>query len=413
MARRDALGLSATGLLIVPAAAIRGSAANSTVRLGLLGCGGRGVGVATSFGAHTPARVVALADLFPDKLVKAQQHFNEVAAKRGHAGIDPAQLFRGPRAFEEIAASKEVDAVLVTTPPYIHPEHAEAVISAGKHIYLEKPVAVDVPGVRRVQAAAAKAAGKLSFNVGLQIRRAPPFVEMVRRIHAGALGTISFGQAYFYGIALKWPQYPNATGDELKLRRWTHHRILSGDILVEQGVHIVDVCNWVLGAHPLTACGAGGRKVRTDEGDSWDHYSITYTYPGGINVSFSSTQFNKGWWDACERFFGSRGVSESHYNGGVRIHGEEPWEADLAKGARAISGAYGDALQNADSEKQKAFIESILTGRFHQEAGIGCEATLSAILGRTSAYTGKPATWEQILKSDDVWAPGFRPEKFA
>lgn len=406
--RREALGL-----LILPAATVRGTAANSAVRLGLLGCGGRGVGVAASFAANTSTRVVALADLFADKVERAEQFFRDVAVKRGHAAIDASQLFRGTRSFEQMAGSKGVDAVLVATPPYVHPEHSEAVIAAGKNIYLEKPVAVDVPGVRRIQAAAQKGSGRLSFDVGLQIRRSPPFVEMVRRIHAGALGAISFGQAYFYGLALRWPAYPGVSGDELKQRRWTHHRILSGDILVEQGIHIVDVCNWVLRGHPVAACGAGGRKVRTDEGDSWDHYSLTYKYPEGVNVSFSSTQFNKGWWDACERFFGSRGVSESHYNGGVRIHGEEPWEASLSKESSGVPGSYGDALRDADSAKQKAFVDSIVSGRFHAEAEMGCEATLSAILGRTAAYSGQEATWQEILKSDEIWDPGFRPEKFA
>jgi predicted dehydrogenase len=367
------------------------------VRLGLLGCGGRGTWVAASFVQNTAARVTALADLFPDKLESARPKFPDAS---------PGQLFHGPEAYRQIAASDAVDAIVVATPPYYHPLHLEAVVEAGKHVYLEKPVAVDVPGVRRVLRAGEKARGRLSLNVGFQIRRAPPYVELVRRIHAGALGPVSFAQAHFYGLTLNWPQYPKVRGDELRLRRWTHQRVLSGDILVEQGIHLVDVCNWALRAHPLKACGSGGRKVRTDEGDSWDRYAVAYQYPDNITVNFSSTQFDKGWWDACTRFFGARGVGEAHYQGDVRIYGDEPWTADLGR-PEAGDAALGSALRFADSEKQKSFIDSIAGGQYQNEAAQGAESTLSAILGRTAAYTGREVSWEEVQQSEEVWDAGI------
>lgn len=154
----------------------------------------------------------------------------------------------------------------------------------------------------------------------------------------------------------------------------------------------MDVCNWVLQSHPIKATATGGRRVRTDAGDNWDHYVVTYHYPDDVHVSFNSTQFIKGWWDACERFFGSKGISESHYVYGVRIHGEEPWDAGV-----------DDALKLADAEKERAFIESILSGRFHNEAAQGAESTLSAILGRMAAYTRKEVSWDEVLRSEEAW----------
>ena len=406
--RREFIGTAAAaGALLIRPELVRGTAANSDVRLGLLGCGGRGSEVAGSMARQSGARVVALADLFDDQLQAGKNRFDKLAGEKGYAGVDSAQMFRGPKAYQQLAASKEVDAVVIGTPPYFHPQHLEAAVAAGKHVYLEKPVAVDVHGSKRVIRAGEKANGRLSLAVGFQIRHAPPFVEMVRRIHGGALGKMVTGQAYYYTGALERPAWPNASPAERRLRNWPYDRVLSGDILVEQGIHVVDICNWVLQDHPLKAHGAGGRKVRTDHGDAWDHYNVTLFYPDDVHVSFTSTQFVKGWWDVCERFFGSKGVSESHYTGGVRILGAEPWEADLggtAQGGQfSATGSFTSALKDADPEKQKAFIGSITSGKFVSEATPGAESALSAILARTAAYTGKEITWEALLRSDEAW----------
>ncbi len=408
IARREFIGSAATaGLMFIRPELVRGTAANSAVRVGLLGCGGRGSEVASSIARQTTARVVALADLFDDQLQKAKARFEKLASEKGYAAVDASQMFRGPKAFQQIVASKEVDAVVIASPPYFHPEHLEAAVAAGKHIYLEKPVAVDVHGCKRVIRAGEKANGKLSLAVGFQIRHAPPFVEMVRRIHGGALGKIVTGQTYYYAAALERPDWPTAAPAEKRLRNWHFDRVLSGDILVEQGIHVVDINNWVLQGHPLKAAGAGGRKARTDHGDAWDHYNITFFYPDDIHVSFNSTQFSKGWWDVCERYFGTKGTSESHYTGGVKIHGAEPWEADLGGGGQggqfSATGSFTSALKDADPEKHKAFIASITAGKFIREASTGAESALSAILARTAAYTGKEITWDALLRSDEAW----------
>jgi len=402
---------SAAGLMILKPALVRGTAANSAVGLGILGCGGRGTAVGSGFVENTPTRVVALADLFDDQLKAATKTFNSLAQAKGHAGIDSGQLFRGPKACEQLAASKEVDAVLIATPPYFHPQHLEIMVAAGKHIYLEKPVAVDVPGAKRVIQAGDKAGTKLSLAVGFQIRKAPPYVELVRRIHGGALGKIACGLAYYYCPAIDRPDWPNASPVERRLRNWLHDRVLSGDILVEQNIHVIDICNWVLQGHPLKAVGSGGRKVRTDHGNCSDNYNLVFTYPGNVQISFGSTQFDKVAFDAAVRFFGTRGSSESHYDHRVSIAGEEPWDAGLGPaqsgGEFSAAGTFRGALDQADSEKQKAFIESITSGKFINEAAQGADSALSAMLGRTAAYTGQEVTWEQLIASEEVWDAGI------
>jgi len=413
MDRREFIGTAATAsVILLQPELVRGSAANSAVRVGIIGCGGRGSAVATSIASNTTARVTALADMFEDQLQAGKNRFDKLAQSKGYAGVDAAQMFRGPKAYQQLLASNEVDAVIVSSPAYFHPEHLEAAVAAGKHVYLEKPVAVDVRGCKRVIRAGEKANGRLSLNVGFQIRKAPPFVELVRRIHAGALGKIVCAQAYYYTGALQRPEWPNASPAERRLRNWAYDRVLSGDILVEQGIHVVDICNWVLQSHPLKAVATGGRKARTDHGDAWDHYNVTLFYPDDVHVSFNSTQFIKGWWDVCERFFGTKGTSESHYSGGVRIQGEEPWDAFPEQAAQqpgqfSATGSFGNALKDADSEKHKAFVESITSGQFQNEAAIGAETALTAILARTAAYTGKEVTWEALLKSNDAWDSGL------
>jgi myo-inositol 2-dehydrogenase/D-chiro-inositol 1-dehydrogenase len=420
--RRKFMGTAAgaAGFMIINPRLVRGTAANSDVRVGLLGCGGRGDADATDLAQTGAARVVALADLFEDQLQKAKKRFDDLAQSKGYAGVDASQMFLGPRAYEQIANSKEVDAIVITTPPYFHPEHLEAVVAAGKHVYCEKPVAVDVHGAKRVVEIGKRAEGRLSLDVGFQIRNAPPFVELANRIHAGALGTIACGEAYYYGTTLDRPEWPNASPAERRIRNWVWDRVLSGDIIVEQNIHAIDVCNWVLQAHPVKAKGMGGRKVRTDPGDVYDHFNVVFCYPGDVHVTLNSTQFDKGWWDVNERFFGSKGVSESHYSGPCAIYGDDAWawngsnapaQAQPAKFSAA--GSFSDNLAQADSEKKKAFVESISSGNFHNQAATGAESALTAMLGRTAAYTGKEVTWDELLRSHEKWDAKIDLDKLA
>lgn len=413
--RREFIGAAAASFTILQPHLVRGTSANSAVRLGLLGCGNRQHAVATSLVQNNSVRIVALADLFQDRLDEAKQYYDSLAAPKGFAPINPAQMFRGSRAYEQIAHSKEVDAVVIATPSYFHPQHLEAVITAGKHVYCEKPSGIDVPGAKRVLEAGRKAEGMLSLAVGLEVRCAPPYAELVRRIHAGALGEIACVQCYYYAPPLPLSDWPNASPEERKIRRFFYWLELSGGILVDQGIHPIDIADWALRSHPVKATGSGGRKVRQDEGNCWDHYDLTYTYPEGIHLTFSSTQFDKGWWDVCNRFFGSKGVAEAHYAGPVAIYGDNVWKSATSSASAEFSkmGSFSDNLQHADPEKGKSFIQSIVTGHYLNEAPQGVEATLTTILGRVAAFSGREVTWEEMLRSQEVLNPRIDMSQFA
>lgn len=384
--------LQSLGAMMVAPQMVRGTAANSAVRVGLLGCGNRGMTHAGTITKSTGGRMVAFGDLYQDKLDRARQRYP-----------DAALGFVGEHAFEQMAESKDIDAVVIATPPYKHPEHLEAMVAAGKHVYCEKPVAVDVAGAKRVLAIGPKAEGRLSLDVGFQIRSAPPFIELVKRIHDGALGEIVCGAAYYYCPLPTYAPYPNASPEELRIRHWLQDRAYSGDIIVEQNIHAIDICNWILNAHPVKAVGTGSRAGRNAPGeDIYSHFDVIYHYPNGVHVSFSSAQFGKGKFDVNERFFGTRGQSQSPYSGALGIVGDAEWTwtgSEAGQGAEfSASGSFTDNLAQADSEKQRGFIDSITSGKFHNQAAAGVETALSAMLGREAAYTGRELTWDQLVR---------------
>src|SRR5437762_9299780 len=294
--RRTFVGATAAAAaaMFIKPELVHGTRANSAVRVGLLGCGGRGTEDASNLVDTGGARVVALADLFPDQLDAARAHFDQVQQAKGFAALDPKQLFVGPRAYERLAASKEVDAIVIATPPYYHPQHLEAAAAAGKHVCLEKPVAVDVPGAMKVMDIGKRAQGKLSLDVGFQIRDCPPFVEMVKRIHGGALGKIICGESHYFAGYLDRPAWPDATPVERRLRNWVYDRVLSGDIVVEQNIHVIDICNWVLKAHPLKASASRGRAGRPTDGDVYGNYDVLFHYPDGVDVRSEERRVGKG-----------------------------------------------------------------------------------------------------------------------
>ncbi|MGA8103271.1 MAG: Gfo/Idh/MocA family oxidoreductase [Candidatus Acidiferrales bacterium] len=423
MDRRKFIGVAAgmAGAMLIKPGLVRGTAANSAVRVGLLGCGGRGTEDATNLVDTGGARVVALADMFQDQLDVAHAAFDKVQTAKGYAALEASQLFVGPKAYEKIVASKEVDAVVIATPPYYHPYHLEAAVAAGKHVYLEKPVAVDVPGAMKVIEIGKRAEGKLSLDVGFQIRDCPPFVEMVRRIHGGALGKIVCGEAYYLTGYLDRPAWPKASPVERRLRNWVYDRALSGDIIVEQNIHAIDICNWILQGHPLKASATGGRAGRpATDGDAYGNYNVVFHYPDGVDVTFSSTQFAKGWWDVSERFFGTKGTSLSPYVGPLGIWGDEAWQdptsmkaGGQAHAAFSATGSFTSNLEQADPEKKKAFVESITSGKLHNQASKGAESALSCMMARTAAYSGLEVTWDELMKSREVLDPKIDLNKLA
>ena len=427
--RREFLtAAGAASFMIMKPQQVFGTAANSAIRLGLLGCGGRGSGVATSFANNTTARVTALADLFQDQLDKGKEHFDGIAAKKGYAGIDRKLMFKGAHAFQEIANSKELDMIQISTPDFFHPEHLDAVVNAGKHVYCEKPAGIDVWGSKRILEIGRKAEGRLSLEIGFQIRSAPPYVEWVKRIHGGALGKISCASTYYHATKNGYPPRAKMSPMELRIRNFYWDRVLSGDIIVDQAIHVIDICNWVLKAHPLKAIGAGGRNVADDWGNYWDHFDVVYTYPDNVHVSLNHFQAGDALWDVSERFFGTKGVAEAHYSGVVGIYGSDAWEwegsssqaaavpghaniyarsQDKRASAARTAGNFSDALGLADAEKDKGFIESITSGKFHNQAAKGVESALSAQLGRMAAYTGREVTWDELLASNQTYDPAI------
>jgi predicted dehydrogenase len=398
-----------------------GSQANSAVRLALLGCGGRGSGVTASFLEHTGAVLTALGDAFPDQLDKAKARLDEQSAKFGKPPVDAKNVFKGMQAYQALLASPEVDAVYIATPPWFHPAHLEAAIGAGKHIYLEKPVAVDVPGAKTVVELGEKArAKKLSLAVGFQIRHASPYVELARRVHAGEIGSLVSGQIHYFASAIKRPDWPDATPQARRLRNWVHDIPLSGDIIVEQNIHIIDVTNWMLRANPVKAVGSASRTGRTDQGDCSSHYNCVFTYPGNVHVSFASTQFTSAKWGGVGmQYYGTKGWAEARYDAPVRISAEAEWEFPGLKkpeptdAAAAVTGAFRGALDDADPNKQKAFIESIVSGNLVNEAKQGADSALASMLGREAARSGKELTWEKLLKSKQAYDPKIDWKTFA
>ncbi len=407
-----------TGIMIVKPKTAFGYEANSAVRLGLLGCGNRGSSVATSFAKNAGARVVALADIFPDRLAKGKTHFDEVNAGLGLPTIDPKLMFRGHTAFQELAASSGVDAIQISTPPFFHVEHLDAVVSAGKHAYCEKPVGVDVAQTKRALEVAKRVNGKVSIDVGFQIRSAPPFVEIVRRIQEGGIGKIAAISAHYNAPAAVYPDRPGMNADERRLRDWLWDRRLSGDILLEQNIHVIDICNWVMNTHPVSAVAKSSRMVVKNFGDTSDNYQVIYTYPDGARLSFSSTQFGtNGFFDVQERIFGSTGVAEAPYSGPLRIVGQTPWtwtgsDTSAPAGKFAADGAFTDNLALADTMKERGFVESITSGKFHNQIAAGVESALTCMLGRTSAEQGREVTWDEHLLHNKTTQLGMNISQF-
>jgi myo-inositol 2-dehydrogenase/D-chiro-inositol 1-dehydrogenase len=408
---------TAYGLMIVKPETAFGYAANSRVRYGLLGCGRRGTAVATSFAKNAGVEIVALADIFPDQLATAKTHFDAVNASLQLPPIDSRRTFRGHDASQAIAACKDVDAIQISTPPFFHVEHLETVTAAGKHAYCEKPVGVDIPQTKHALEIARRHDGKVSMAVGFQIRSAPPFVELVHRIHSGQIGKMAQIAAFYNAPPAVMVDKGQPSSDEYRLRNWLLYRNLSGDMLLEQNIHVIDVCNWVMNAHPVSAFAKSSRKVVQNPGDTSDNYEVIFTYPGGVELSFSSTQFSKNnFFDVSERFFGSEGLAEAPYSGPLQIRGTQPWKWDApvnaAAGQFAANGAFTDNLAEADAMKDRDFIQSIVSGKFQNQIAAGVDTARSCIMGRKAAETGRIITWQEIEADTEAYSLGFNLSQF-
>jgi myo-inositol 2-dehydrogenase / D-chiro-inositol 1-dehydrogenase len=405
---------AASTVMIVKPETAFSYAANSRVRWGLLGCGRRGTSVATSFAKNAGVEITALADIFPDQLAQGKLHFDQVNTALGLPAIDPSRTFRGPEAVHALAASKDVDAIQISTPPFFHVEHLDIVTRAGKHAYCEKPVGVDVPQTRRALEIARREEGKVSMAVGFQIRSAPPFVEIVRRIRAGQIGKMAQISAFYNSAPAVMVDRGTPSSDEYRLRNWLLYKNLSGDILLEQNIHVIDVCNWAMNTHPIAAYARSSRKVVQNPGDTSDNYEAIFTYPDGVELSFSSTQFNKNrFFDVAERFFGSEGVADAPYSGPLQIRGAQPWAWSGNPVTPGQSGPSTDNLAEADAMKDRDFVGSITSGKLQNQIPAGVETARTCMMARKSAETGRRITWQEIEADQAAYSLGMDLKQFA
>jgi myo-inositol 2-dehydrogenase / D-chiro-inositol 1-dehydrogenase len=410
-----------TGMLLLKSNTAFSYQANSAVRLGLLGCGNRGTAVAISFSKNTSAQVVALADLFQDRLEAGRDRFNKVNADLGRVPIDSALLFHGPHACDQLAASNDIDLIQISTPPYFHVQHLEIAVAAGKHVYCEKPVGIDIRQAHRALAVARRVRSTQSIAVGFQCRNAPPIAAIAQRVKAGALGKIAVVSGNYNAPASKEVVASGGIShDEYRLRNWLWDRALSGDILVEQNIHIIDLCNWMLGAHPLKAKATGGRNLLTHFGDCWDNYQVDFTYPDGVHFSFASTQFGTdGKFDAGLKFFGASGSATVPYSGPIQITGVNAWDwqestkTAAGSGQFSANGSFLDNLEFADRDKERTFIDTITLGPAQNQIAEGVQTALSCMLGRMAGYSNREITWEDLLAKGEVYDLGMDLKQFA
>lgn len=358
------------------------------LRAGLVGCGGRGRGAAANFlDAGPNLQVVALADVFPDRAREAQQLLKQ---EKGQ-DIPDSRIFTGFDAFEKLIDSG-VDVVLHATPPHFRPAHARAAVAAGKHVFLEKPMSVDVPGALSVLATAEQAAGRgLSVMTGTQNRRVLSRMETAKRVRDGAIGDITSLRAFRNQGAL-WYRVPEPGWSEMEymIRDWVNWNWLSGDIIVEQHIHHLDAMLWVMGQNPVKAVGMGGRARRAT-GDQYDFFSVDYEYASGAHLHSTIRQLNGCANGREEVVVGTKGWAE--LDRGIYDHqGRLVWQ-------------YEGPENNSLVQEHADFVTAIRTGKPINTARDTVHATLMAIMGRDSAYTGKAVTWSDLLTSTERLGP--------
>ncbi|HVS13130.1 MAG TPA: Gfo/Idh/MocA family oxidoreductase [Thermoanaerobaculia bacterium] len=364
------------------------------ITVALVGCGGRGGGaarqaLATQRSGGGPVKLVAMADAFRDRLDQCHQTLVENLGE-GASGLEVPEenKYVGFDAYRK-AIDSGADVVILATPPGFRPEHFEHAVRAGKHVFMEKPVAVDGPGVRRVLAAAAEAKAKsLKIGVGLQRHHDPAYLETVRRIHDGAIGDVVALRVYWNSAGV-WvrPRQAAQTEMEYQMRNWYYFNWLCGDHIVEQHIHNLDVGNWVKGAHPVEAQGQGGRQVRTGKqfGEIYDHHFVEYTYADGATM-ISQCRHQEGCWDQVAEY--AHGIRGRAAISDAEIAGTGGWDW-------RYDGGGGDPYQL----EHDALFGAIRRGEEHDETENGACATLTAILGRMATYSGKRVTWEEALES--------------
>jgi predicted dehydrogenase len=423
--RRDFLKVSAAA---VAGAGLAGAfappvhaAGSDTLKIALIGCGNRGTGaLVQALNTNGSVKLWALADTFSDRVEMCLEHvMRELkgeqtetrASRKGKKAKSAAKAvdnvsdkvdvpkdrqFVGLDAYRK-AIESGVDVVLLAQPPGYRPQHFEYAIRAGKHVFMEKPVATDPAGIRRVLAAAEEAKKtNLKVGVGLQRRHQPSYQEAIQRIRDGAIGELVALRAYWNGGPPAKQPFPRGDLSELEyqVRNWYFFSWLSGDHICEQHVHNLDVCNWVKDGHPTEAQGLGGRQVRTGKeyGNIFDHHAVEFTYADGTKMYSQCRQIPGCANKVAESAHGTRGVANLNAtHAEILVGGKRTW--------RASGGEQGYA-NNAYQAEHDALFDAIRNDKPYNEAEHGAHSTMTAILGRMATYSGQIVSWDEAIKSN-------------
>jgi myo-inositol 2-dehydrogenase/D-chiro-inositol 1-dehydrogenase len=369
------------------------------LKAGVIGCGGRGKGAAVNFlNAGPNLQIVALADTFKERVDDCRA----TILKQKGQDVPENKCFVGFDAYQKVIDSG-VDIVILATPPSFRPEHIAAAIAAKKHIFAEKPVCVDPVGVRSVMAAAEKAKGlDLTIVTGTQRRHQRNYVANYQQVVAGSIGEIVGGNVWWNGGKL-WHTENNPKWSEMEwmIRDWVNWCWLSGDHIVEQHVHNIDVMNWFTGKHPVSARGMGSRQRRVT-GDQFDNFSIEYVFDNGIRFHSQCRQINGCWGLVAERIQGTKG-STNCIDSISDLKGKEIWtyqypvDKDNKVNKRGMMDPY--VQEHID------MVTAIRTGKPFNELENTAISVMTAIMGRVSAYTGKETTWDEMMNSDMKLGP--------
>jgi len=369
------------------------AAGSDKMGLALIGCGSRGTKDAMDcLKSAQGLEMVAVADIFQDRVDSSLEKMRE--ASPGKVKVTSETSFLGFDAYKKVMAMKEVNVVMLTTPPAFRPEMVKAALEAGKHIFVEKPGAVDPVGIRSLLASAKLADRKrLSVVVGTQQRWQPQYLELIKRIHDGKLGDIVGGQAYWNWGSSKWHfehRKPEWSDMEWQIRCWPYFVWLSGDHIVEQHLHNMDILNWAIGSPPVQCLAVGGRQARTgpEFGNIYDHFAAEYLYPNGIRVMSMCSQIEGSTPRVGERVVCAKGSTCTNRAEGY---------IEDTKGNKVYR--YEDNIHSGEVAQCANLIKSIREGKPINECKRLAESTMTVILGRMSAYTGRAISWKWALKS--------------
>lgn len=364
------------------------------LKLALVGCGGRGTGAANqALKADKNIELVAMADAFEDRLAGSLGQLETEFSGSGKVKVKKEHQYTGFDAYKK--AIDKADVVILTTPPGFRPYHFEYAVNAGKHVFMEKPVATDVPGIRKVLDAAKIAkANKLNVVVGLQRRYQNNYIKTAEQIQQGKIGKILSGQVYWNssGVWVK-PRQANQTEMEYQMRNWYYFNWLCGDHILEQHIHNIDVANWFIGEYPISAQGMGGRQVRTgpEHGEIFDHHFVEFKYPGGAVIS-SQCRHQPGTMSKVgEGFQGTKGIVETNDAGVAKL-------VDLE--GNDIFRYRSRTDPNPYQEEHNKLFKSIRNAEVISDAENGAKSTMAAIMGRMATYSGQFINYEEAIKSD-------------